>query len=125
MKVISRLSFLLMSLMVGCQSTGPKVDLALGDSESVVVEKMRHARARNVTDQTRFELYQSIGGAQKYCWWELPDRAIVGVLLGGKNNESLKVVTVEIGEPNKGVAGIEHWRSQKLKRYSSLGPKSL
>jgi hypothetical protein len=99
------------------------INLSLGDSEAVMRQKMKELKAQDVTAQTRFTLYQQILGEQKYYWWELPDKAVIGVLLAGDSKRALKVVTIEIGEPSKGVAGIEHWRSQKLKSSSSIPPK--
>jgi len=90
-----------------------------------MLRKMKKANAQNVTDQTRFTLYQQISLEQKYYWWEMPNKAVTGILLAGDTMQSLEVVTIEIGEPNQGVAGIEHWRAQKLQRISSIPPKSL
>jgi hypothetical protein len=78
-----------------------------------MLEKMKELKARDVTTQTRFTLYQQISGEQKHYWWELPDRAITGVLLAGDNKRALKVVTIEIGEPNKGEIDVRLQFSSK------------
>lgn len=111
-------SLIISSLMLlGCQSGsdsfGQKVDVRLGDSESVLLKKMSRLNARDVSRETRFQFYEQTTREQKYYWWELPDKTIVAVLLAGDSLKSLKVVTCEVGEPGRGVAGIEQWRSQK------------
>ncbi len=111
-------SLIITSLMLlGCQSgsnsSGQKVDVSLGDSESVLLEKMKRLNARDVTHETRRQFNEQTSREQKYYWWELPDKTIVAVLLAGDSLKTLKVVTCEVGDPGRGVAGIEEWRSQK------------
>jgi hypothetical protein len=104
-------------ILLGCQSGsgsfGSKIDVRLGDSESVLLGKMKRLNARNVTNETRRQFYEQTSREQKYYWWELPDKTIVAVLLAGDSIKTLKVVTCEVGDPGRGVAGIEEWRSQK------------
>lgn len=104
-------------ILLGCQSgsdsLGQKVDVRLGDSESGLLDKMKRLNARDVTHETRHQFYEQTTREQKYYWWELPDKTIVAVLLAGDSLKTLKVVTCEVGEPGRGVAGIEQWRSQK------------
>ena len=111
-------SLIISSLMLfgchsGSDSSGQKVDVKLGDSESVLLDKMKRLDARDVTHETRHQFYEQTTREQKYYWWELPDKTIVAVLLAGDSLKTLKVVTCEVGEPGRGVAGIEQWRSQK------------
>ena len=96
------------------------IDVKLGDTEQIMLDKMQAIGARDVTNKTKAEFYHAIVGEQKYYWWELDDRTIVAVLLAGDTEEDLQVAVIEIGEPGKGVSGIENWRSQKLKSYSSI-----
>jgi hypothetical protein len=89
------------------------MDVSLGDSEAVMLEKMERLNARNVTNETQYQFYEQTTREQKYYWWELPDKTIAAVLLAGNSLKTLKVVTCEVGEPGRGVAGIAQWRSQK------------
>jgi len=84
----------------------------LGDDDAAVVQKMRSVGARDVTAETPFSFYKALSVKQRYYWWEMEDHAVVGILLAGDTD--LSVVTIEIGEPGKGVAGIASWRTQKL-----------
>lgn len=99
---------------------GLSTGLQLGDSETVMIEKMRRANARDVSAATESLLHLSIIGEQRTYWWEMSDRAIVGVNLAGAPNETLRVNYIEVGEPNHGVAGIRHWRSQNLKTITDV-----
>ncbi len=92
----------------------------MGDTTTQVIRKMRGIGARDVTNQTRHTLYAALSSEQKYFWWLLPDKTVVGILLSGDTKDSLEVVDMAIGEPGKGVEGIARWRSQKLKRITSL-----
>jgi hypothetical protein len=118
---------LLMLLTVACvhqPSTESRVPVALGDDVATVCQKMRSLGARDVTAETKFQFYGQYMGPQKYYWWELKDGTVVAVSLVGSTEEALKVVTIEIGEPGKGVAGIANWRSQKLTVIETGGPKT-
>ena len=104
-------------ILMGCQSGSgsfrQRMDVSLGDSEAVMLEKMERLNARNVTNETQYQFYEQTTREQKYYWWELPDKTIAAVLLAGNSLKTLKVVTCEVGEPGRGVAGIAQWRSQK------------
>lgn len=75
---------------------------------------MQAIGARDVTAETSAEYYGAYSLKQKYYWWELKDSTVVAILLVGVAENALKVITIEIGEPGRGVAGIAAWRSQKL-----------
>jgi hypothetical protein len=94
--------------------------LELGFSESVMAKRMKATGARDVTAMTRYKLDRAISGHQKTYWWEYPDQTVVGIGLAGEGAGDLRVITIEIGEPGKGVAGIEHWRSQRLVCKTSM-----
>ena len=53
----------------------------LGDSERTMAAKMISQGAHDVTTQTSAAYYASIVGAQRYYWWELPDKTIVVTLV--------------------------------------------
>jgi len=77
-------------------------------------QKMLSLPARDVTNETKSTFYGSYCIKQKYYWWELVDHTIVAILLVGETENTIKVVTIEIGESGKGIGGIKKWREQKL-----------
>lgn len=101
------------------------IHLELGDTKAVMLAKMEEIGARDVTSKTQYQFYRQISGVQEYYWWELEDKTIVAVLLAGIDKTNLSVVTIEIGESGKGIKGIANWRSQKLKRITSIPDKAL
>jgi hypothetical protein len=95
--------------------------VSLGDSEAVMIRKMKKVSARDVTVEAGASLEMAMTGEQKTYWWELPDKVVVGVLLAaGPKKPALRVELIEVGEPGRGVAGIKKWRSQKLHTFSSV-----
>ena len=80
--------------------------------------KMRSIGARDVTAETKYTYYGALSVNQRYYWWELRDHAVVAILLAGETDIKLRVVTIEIGEPGRGVEGIANWRAQKLKGFT-------
>jgi len=97
-----------------------RLTLGLGDTLPQMTEKMQELGARDVTAETRFTGTRSISGLQKHLWWELPNKAVVSVLLAGNTEADLKVVAITVGEPGKGVTGIDAWQSQQRVLIESL-----
>jgi hypothetical protein len=99
--------------------------VSLGDSEAVMIRKMKNVSGRNVTKEAGASLELARTGEQKTYWWELPDKVVVGILLtAGPKKPSLRVLLIEVGEPGHGVAGIKKWRSQKLQSFFIPDPLS-
>lgn len=96
------------------------VNLKLGDTNAIMLAKMKKIGARDVTSKTKYQFYHAISGEQEYYWWELKNKTIVAVLLAGKDKDNLNVAVIEIGEPGKGINGIANWRSQKLTCLTSI-----
>ena len=107
-------SVLLLASCAHRSSDAQQLAVRLGDDEATVCRKMLAVGARDVTAETTQEYYGAYRVKQRYYWWELKDRAVVAILLVGETETKLRVVTIEIGEPGKGVEGIASWRSQKL-----------
>ena len=112
------------TLAVGC-ATPPVIEgpLQLGDSERTMKAKMVTQGARDVTKQTRYQFYHQIALVQRYYWLEFPDKTIVAVLVAAPPKNERTVQVIEAGEPGMGIEGIKTWRSQNLKRQSSLPNK--
>ena len=116
----STLLISILSLLALAQVTINNFVVKIGDSKEMMQSKLKAIEAEDVTDKTGFNLYQSIMGKQESFWWQLKDKTIVGILLASDNSNDLKVTTIEIGEPGKGLKSIKQWRNQNIQRISSI-----
>ena len=125
---LALLGVLICTILVGCVTDSPPIApesinqryIKLGDSEDVMVTKMREQGARDVTKHTPKQFYHSVSADQRYYWWVLPDDTVVAVLVTGPSTDKLTVTVIETSEPGIGLDGIRNWRSRNLKSESSL-----
>jgi hypothetical protein len=86
------------------------VNVRLGDSQELMLVKMRSAQGRDVTKLTDASFIQQVGGVeQTYYWWELRNGTVLAMTLWAKQGMPKMVAVVEAGPPGSGLAGIKQW----------------